>query len=265
MLQAHSFLWHYLWVAPNILLFLLGMLLWIRGLQRHFPAFIAFAILGSIGQLAVYTADVAPSVSPETFWRFDWAGVLLEATLKFVLIGEIFGNVFGGYSSVARLGRSLIRAVGVLLVLGAAIAAAFTPKDGLFDIVSGVHRLEQTIYLIECGLLLFIFIFSTYFHLSWKRPVFGIALGLSISACVHLAAWAIVANAGLENSTRYHLDFGSMAVYHLCVLIWYFYLLVPQSAPLAAASDDSPGSLPASGPHGQDLDLWNRELERLLQ
>ena len=95
----------------------------------------------------------------------------------------------------------MIRGVGVFLVLTAALAAAYTPKDGLFGIVSGAHLLEQTIYLIEVGLLVFIFVLSAYFHLSLSRPLIGIALGLSISACVHLATWAIMANGGVLNVT----------------------------------------------------------------
>ena len=62
MLQAHSFLWHYLWVAPNLLLPVLAAFLWKRGTARRFPAFFAFAILSSIGQLAVYAADILRSI-----------------------------------------------------------------------------------------------------------------------------------------------------------------------------------------------------------
>ena len=64
MLQAHSFLWHYLWVAPNILLLVLAVLLWRRKLHKQFPIFLTFAVVSSIEQLTVYAADVLPSVSP---------------------------------------------------------------------------------------------------------------------------------------------------------------------------------------------------------
>lgn len=255
MLQAHSFLWHYLWVAPNALLLILGFAIWRRGLFRQFPAFFVFAVLSAIGQLAVYAADVAPSVTPENFWRVDWANLLIEGPLKFALVGEIFARVFGSYTSLARLGKVSIRGVGVVLVLTAAIAAAYAPKNGLFGIVSGAHLLDQTIYLIETGLLVFIFVFSSYFRLSLDRPLFGIALGLSISACVHLATWAIMANGGVSNSARYDLDFVNMATYHICVLIWFYYLLIPRKA----ATQKSAVPLPEN-----DLDVWNRELERLV-
>ncbi len=260
MLQAHSLLWYYLWVAPNILLLVLGFLMWKRGLHQRLPTFFAFAGLSAFGQLSLLTADTAPFVSAENFWRIDWGTLLIEGPLKFALIGAIFANVFGSYASVARLGRLLIRFVGVALVLAAAFAAAYTPKDGRFGIVSGVHTLEQTIYLIEAGLLVFIFFFFYYFRLSLNRHLFGIALGLGLSACVHLATWAIIANGGLANSTRSRLDFVNMTTYHVCVLIWYYYLLVPAKP----RTTDPPSGQPPGTPSLEDLEAWNQELERLL-
>jgi hypothetical protein len=254
MLRAHSLLWSYLWVAPNLLLFVLGLLIWKRGIASRVPAFFAFAILSAISELTVYAADVLPKVGPGTFWRIDWAGLLIEGVLKFVLIGEIFAHVFGAYASVARLGRFLIRTLGVVLVLAATMAAAYAPQDGRFGIVSGAHMLEQTIYLIESGLLVFIFLFSFYFRLMWERRLFGITLGLSISSCVHLASWALLANGGLPDSKRIILVFVNMATYHACVLIWFYYLLVPPRVAKKSAV-----SLPEN-----NLAIWNRELERLL-
>lgn len=263
MLQAHSLLWHYLWVAPNAFLLLLALLLLRRGFHKKYPFFFTFAIVGALGQLIVYATDVIPSVTPGTWWLIFWAGLVIEGLLKFALIGEIFGHIFDPYPSLARIGKFLIRGVGAALVLAAALAAAYTPQDGLFGIVSGAHLLEQTIYLIEAGLLAFIFILSSYFHLSLIRPLFGIALGLSISACVHLATWAVIANGGWANSTRSRLDFLNMATYHVCVLIWFYYLLVPGEArgETRALSIDPP-----KGPsHKEELELWNRELERLVK
>ena len=108
--------------------------------------------------------------------------------------------------------------------------------------------------MIESGLLLFIFLFASYFRLSWNHRTFGIALGLGISACVHLADWAITSSGALIDK-RHLLDFLNMATYHVCVLIWFYYLLVPQKSAIAPAAP-----LPE-----HNLEVWNRELERLLQ
>jgi hypothetical protein len=45
-----------------------------------------------------------------------------------------------------------------------------------------------------------------------------------------------------------------MGTYHICVLIWFYYLLVPHK--VAART---PVSLPED-----NLAVWNRELERLI-
>jgi hypothetical protein len=254
MLQAHSLLWHYLWVAPNLILLLLAVLIWRRPVRKQFPIFFFFAIVTAMVQLTVYAADVIPSVTPTTWWKVFWAGLLLEALVKFALVGEIFARVFGLYASVAKLGKLLISGVGVVLVLLAAATAAYTPKNNIYWIVSGAHLLEQTIYMIECGLIFFLFAFAFYFKLNWGRSAFGISLGLGISACVHLATWGLMANGNFSGDYRILLVFLNMATYHLCVLIWFYYLLLPQKSVVTSA-------VPAPE---HSLAIWNQELERLL-
>jgi hypothetical protein len=254
MLQAHSPLWNYLWVAPNVLLLFLAVLIWRRKIYKQYPVFLFFSVVTAIEQLTVYAADVIPSVTGVRFWHIFWAGLLAETLIKFVLIGEIFGRVFGLYPSLAKLCKFLISGVGVVLVLLAAVAAAYTPKDNDYLIVSGAHVLEQTIYMIECGLILSLFMFAAYFKLHWSRPAFGITLGLGISACVHLATWAIAANGNPSAYGRTLIDFTNMATYHVCVMIWFYYLLVPPKSPTTSLVP----------PPENNLGLWNRELERLL-
>jgi hypothetical protein len=253
MLQAHSLVWHYFWVAPNVLLASLGILIWRRGVARQFPAFLAFALISSVEQLTVYAADLAPWITAENFWRILWGGLLIEGFLKIVLIGELFGDVFGSYHSVAGLGRSLIRGVGGVLALVAVLGAAYAQSDNPNWLISGAHLLEQTVYVIECGLLLFIFLFAAHFRLAWNRASFGIALGLAVSSCVHLGTWAVMANGGLPDK-RHLLDFLNMATYHVCVLIWFYYLLLPQKVVTTSAV-----LVPE-----HSLEIWNQELERLL-
>jgi len=255
MLQAHSFLWHYLWVAPNVVLLILALLLLRRGSYRKYPFFFAFAAVGAAGQLTVYAADVLPSVTAWVWWRILWTDLVAEGLLKFALIGEIFGQVFDPYPALTKLGKFLIRGVGSSLVLAAALAAAYAPRNSPYGIVLGAHLLEQTIFLIEAGLLLFIFLFAAYFRLAATRPVFGIALGLGVSACVHLGTWAILANGWLPDDRRSLLDMLNMATYHVAVLIWAYCLLVPQRV-----ATKSVFPLPEN-----TLTVWNRELERLLQ
>ena len=254
MLQAHSVLWNYLWIAPNILLFGLGLLLWRRGSGDRFPAFVAFAILSALGGMAEFVADLVPSVTAENFWRVCWASLLIESLLKFVAIGEVFSRLVLPYPSISRLGRLVVTGLGAVLVLVAALVAALSRGDSTFQLISGFHLLAQTVVMIELGLIVIIFLFTAYFKLSWDRVSFGVLLGFGVSACVYLASWAIMENATPSPQMRGVLNLLNMATYHLSVLIWMYYLLVPAKVKKTVVR------LPEN-----NLEVWNRELERLLQ
>ena len=255
MLQAHSWLWNYVWVAPNVFLLALAVFLCKRGAWRQVPAFVAFAFLSAAGDLAVFACDVVPSVTALTFWRVSWLHLLIASLLKFLVIGEIFSRVFSSYPALSKLSRVVVSGFGAALVLAAAWIAAFGGGDSPLRLISGFHLLEQTVFLVECGLIVFLFLLAAYFRLSWDRFAFGVTLGLGISACEQLAAWAVVANASPSSHGRVLLAFLNMATYHAAVLIWIYYLLIPRKVV----------AKPAIPFPEHNLDLWNRELERLLQ
>jgi hypothetical protein len=254
MFQPHSFLWHYLWVAPNILLGVLAVILWRRGLSRSLRAFFCYAAFECLQWAVLYPIDLIPSVPATLFWRAAWTGLLIESILLFWLISDLVADVFGSYPALAHLGKLLIRWGGGFLLVAATAIAAFAPVDNKFWFIPAVHILQEAMYVVISGLMLSLFATAGYFHLSWNRASFGIAFGLALNACVNLAGWAITANGGMPNQ-RNLLDLLDLATFHAAVLIWFYYLLVPVRAPAVPAVP-----LPES-----NLSLWNRELERLLQ
>ena len=255
MLQAHSFLWHYLWLAPHVLQAALVVFLWRRGLHRLFPVFIAYTIFEALEEFTLYAMDVLPSVSGDTFWRAFCAGLIVEGVLKCGVIGELFFHLLRLRPALAKVGSRLISGFGAVLVLLATLAAAYAPIDHTrYILIYRAQLLLQSLYIVGCGLVLFLFLFAAYFKLAWNHRVFGIALGFGILFCEHLAAWAVMASGAWVDS-RHLVDFLNMATYHLCVLIWFYYLLVPHKSATTSAL-----LLPEN-----NLDIWNRELERLLQ
>jgi hypothetical protein len=255
MLQPHSLLWHYLWLGPQVLQAALAILLWRCGLHKLFPFFFGYLIFGAIEQFTLYAMDVLPWVSTEAFWEALFAGAIIEGAVKFAVIGELFFHLLQSRPAIAKLGRRLISGTGAALLLVAVAVAAYTPLvHRQLVSIARAHILLQSSYVVDCGLALFLFLFATHFHLVWNHRAFGIALGFGIVWCEHMAAWALSASgAWLDKS--YLLDFLNMATYHVCVLIWLYYLLVPQKSATTSAV-----SLPETS-----LDIWNRELERLLQ
>lgn len=255
MLQAHSLLWHYLWLAPHILQLAVVFLLWRRRLYKQFPIFFAYTIFEALEEFTLYGLDVAPSVSDATFWEAFCVGLVVEGLLKIAVVGELFRHLVAQWSALAAVGNRLISGLGAILFVLAVVAAAYAPIDNpQFAIPSRAHVLEQSLYIVQCGLVLFLFIFAAHYKLTWDSRTFGIALGFAIVASEHLAAWAVMASGGWMDK-RTLLDLLNMATYHVAVLIWFYYLLVPQRKPTTSTV-----SLPEN-----TLAIWNRELERLLQ
>jgi hypothetical protein len=251
--RAHPFIWHYLWLAPHILQAALALLIWRRRLHKVFPLFFAYLVFEAAEEFTLYALDILPSISGDTFWRVFYAGLVIEGILKLAIVGELFFHLLRPWPVIARVGSRLISGAGLGLVLLASLAAAFNVPDNNNWFIFGPHILLQTFYIVECGLLVFIFGFAAYFKLAWDHRMFGVGLGMAVLACEHLASWAMTANGALSGR-RQLLDLLNMATYHLCVLVWFYYLLVPAQRPQAAVS------LPE-----HNLETWNQELERLLQ
>ena len=254
MLQAHSILWHYLWLAPHVLELGLALLLWRRGTWRGFPVFFAYLVFVGIEEITLYALDVAPAVTWQSWWGAFWAGTVVEALLKFGVIAELLHHLLQPWPALAHVGRNFVRLAGVLLVLVAAVAAAFTAPNNPHWLISGSHTLRQTVYITDAGLILSIFLLATYFHIPWERGRFGIALGFGVSWCEHLAVAAVAATGALTVRPEL-LDLLNMATYHVVVLIWFYYLVVRHRVTTKSAV-----VLPEN-----NLAVWNRELERLFQ
>jgi hypothetical protein len=255
MLQPHSLLWQYLWLGPQVLQLVLAVFLWRRGLLKTFPLFFTYLIFGAIEQFILYGMDILPSISTQTFWVAFCVGAIIEGVIKFGVVGELFFQLLRSRPTLARVGSRLISGAGASLIFLAVAAAAYTPivREHVL-LISRAHLLLQSSYVVDCGLALFLFLFAAHFKLVWERRAFGIAVGFGIVWCEHLAAWALSANWILLDKS-YLLDFLNMATYHVCVFIWFYFLLVPHEVATTSAV-----SLPEN-----NLDIWNRELERLLQ
>src|ERR1700680_792857 len=147
MLQAHSLLWHYLWLAPHVLQVALAILLWRRGLHRLFPVFFAYTIFEAIEEFILYAMDVLPSVGGEAWWFAFCVGLVIEGALKLGVIGELFFHLLRPGPALAKVGSRLITGAGAALMLLAVLAAAYVSMDHPKYIWSyRAHLLLQSLY-----------------------------------------------------------------------------------------------------------------------
>ena len=251
-MTLRAVLWYYLLIAPYLLLVVVCLALIRRRLYHRFPMFFAY-VLSEIAQaLVVIPLLLSRSTTAKAYTAVYFVGLGLTTAFRFGVIHEIFAHMFRNYAVLSRFGRPLFRWITVgLLLIGLALAAYAGGHD-LVRVTSVATVLDRTANILQCGLLVGLFVFSSYLGLSWKSYLFGIALGVGVAATTDLIVSAIRSQTGYTYVVL--LNYVTMATYHCSVLIWIFYLLAPERI-----SQYNLKTVPES-----DLETWNQELQRLL-
>jgi hypothetical protein len=247
-------LWYYLWIAPHILQVFVLYVMARRGLFRQFPAFGLYTAV-EIVQCCVLLYFLRHPRGPEYFNLYAW-GLAISAAARCFVVYELFVHFFRRYPAVEKSGGMLFRiATGALLLLGVGFAV-LAPTRVADLLRSATYTVDRTTSILQCGLLISLFLFSRYFALAWRSPAFGIALGMGVFSAVELgssAIWLHLASLGAYRNVSVNII--TMAVYHGCVVLWLFYLARREK--VIASSETLLQQ--------NDLEIWNRELGRLLQ
>jgi len=249
-MQPLMLLRNYLWLAPALLqIGVLGIMVR-RKLHRRFPFFSLYNLECVLSVAVLFSMYVSRYASGEIWWRVYLLDTALSTTLRFAVIYEIFAHVFDNYAVLRRLGKPVFRGALLLLLVVALLTAVQTKDRDPYFAMYALHVLQQTASILQAGLLLILFLFSAYIGLSWRNYAFGMALGLGIFASVKLAAAAL--EGSFVASGNLYINLVVMGSFHFAVLVWLFYLLAPE-----------PGLNRAIGIPDHNLELWNKELQRL--
>ncbi|HKB98553.1 MAG TPA: hypothetical protein VKD23_07195 [Terriglobales bacterium] len=249
----YKLLFFYLWIAPHLLLMVVAVLLLKKRLYTNFPVFTIYTCY-EIAEFVLLLAMAVTGLNRGALLMPVYLVTLgISTALRFGVLQEVFNNIFREHIQLHALARISLRwTTGFLLataVLGSIFAFAQTSDSAIAD----VAWLGRGIALIQCGLVLFLLMFSRLFGLSLESYVFGIALGFGILSSVELANWALHTGS-LTDSMARALNLLPTGGYHVVVLLWLGYLVAPARKVL------QPSDLPVG-----DMNQWNQELERFLQ
>jgi hypothetical protein len=214
-----------LWSAhPVLQLGVAGVMVW-RKLHRRFPVFFRY-VLCQIGIFAVIF-PVYLSGSYKPFFYGYWITHAISLVLGFLVIQEIFLDVFQPYHTLKDLGAVLFKWAGLVMLLAAGVVAAASPATSQGPLVEAVLTVQRCVRVIQCGLVLFLLVFSNYLGVSWRQRSFGIALGFGGFASAELFAVALNASGYLSEPSIGVLN---MCAYNLAILTWMGYMWAKDSA-----------------------------------
>jgi hypothetical protein len=246
-------LWYYLWIAPHILLGIILFVMAQRRLLRSFPIFFLYTAVEVLQFAVLFGIFLSDRHFGGDYERLFSGGMAVSSALRFGVVYEVFSHLFADYPALTETGKMLFRGVTILLLLACIAVAVIVPGKSIDLLMLATNTLDRTVSFLQCGLLLSVFIFSGYFALSLRSQAFGIALGLGTYASVQMATSAVLLYVG--STTNRLPNFVTMAAYHCCVLIWLWYLMMPERKP----------KYPSKALPEYDLEIWNQELQRMLQ
>lgn len=248
MARAYQFVFYYLWIAPHLLLIPVATALFVRRLHKKFPIFFAYTLYEILEFLLLFISYKLTHGLGVTY-RYVFITTLVGSTaLALAVLQEILADAFRDYPSLELVSRVCVRCVIGALILAALMSTLWYsgPSD---NTLARVELMERGVTIIQSGLLLFLFLFSRFFGVSWRSYTFGIALGFAIFGSAQIVTWTLGLTAVSEHSKQL-VDLIPTGSYHVSVLVWLGYL-VAMEKPVSA--------LPHSVP---ELKQWSGELER---
>jgi len=216
---------------------------------RKFPFFGLYAVftLFSSGFMYLLQSFQKSPAAFYLYWSFEGVGVILG----FLVVYEVFGRLLMPYPALRRLASLIFQWSVMVLVLMACVVLYAQSSSDQNRFFGAIMVLEEATRIIEVGLLMFLFLFSTAFGLHWRQCDFGMALGLGIFATAELVGITMRNYWG----PSFHSYFAVVRAiaFNTSLMVWAGYLLVPEKEASFAES-----------PHRGQLEQWNQVLTEFI-
>jgi hypothetical protein len=246
-MELHALV-HDIWVAGIGLQVLLAAVLLYRRTWRRFPLFAAYAFFNLL------EAPIAYSVSGNklAYFYVYWICEAVSILLGFAVVYEIFTALFSAHPALRRLASTVFSVAVVILVLLGIIVIYAQPQAEGSSLGSAIMVVAEATRIVEVGLLMFLFLFSTAFGLHWRAHIFGIALGLGLFAAVDLVNVTLRSHFG--NGATDILNFARVATFCSSLLLWAIYLAAPERRVVSSSEV----------PQRAQLEQWNQAVMELV-
>src|SRR5205807_6814392 len=220
-----------LWIAHPLLQLSVAAVMFYRKLHKIFPVFFAYIV----SQILIF-AVLFPMFQlgyAHYYVCMYWTCTAISLAVGFKVIHEIFLDIFRPYHTLKDLGSVLFQWAALVMLLVAGVVAAASPVASQGPVVQAVLTVQRCVRVIQCGLILFLLVFSKYLGVTWRQHSFGVALGFGSFASAELTVLALFASGHMSPTT---LSFVNMLAYNGAILIWLVYAWIKSPARDASAS-----------------------------
>lgn len=255
-----------LWCITPVLMTVIAACMYHRRLYKEFPYFFNYVIFQVIAFLIEF-----PLHTWVNYYYVYWTVQALSVVVSFAVLSEIFRDAFRPYEALRDLSVILFRWCALVVLLLAGMWAVTSWRGNQSDnITNAIYLVDRSVRMMQCGLVLFMLLFSEYLGISRRNVLFGIAVGFGFFAAVNMLVMTALSHQSYLSKAS--LSRISAGAYTASMLVWLAYSAFPATVRSGAkqgaeatqkwdqALDDARNGLPVNSL----LDSMDETVERLL-
>ena len=219
----------FIWASAPVLQLLCVYLLYRRKLLPQFKFFASLLVFLTVRAGVLFLCYRIWSPGSWTYYSAYWVGVAMQDMAMIAVLYEIFCAAFKPFAGLQDLAKVIFKwAAGSIMFIGLLVFMSnpSSPGNPSHWLSASVYDFERIVRVMECALLMFLFIGSQHLGVSMRNRVFGFALGFGIDAFFQLLVYSAAINSHISKIPLW----GELLpmVYYASLLIWVFYLAQPE-------------------------------------
>jgi hypothetical protein len=225
MSEKFKILYYALWILHPIFLTAIVAFMVRRKLVRPFKFFFGYIVT----QLLTFAV-----IFPIYCWRsytaafyLSWCCNAISVAFGFLVIHEIFADVFKLFHTLRDLGTVLFKWAGLVMLLVAGVVSVSTNSSQMSPWMQGIITSQRCVRIIQVGMVLFLLFFAHYVGVSRRQHSFGLALGFGSFAVIELILICSWVGNHLSGPAVSLLN---MTAYNGTLILWLGYVSVKRPA-----------------------------------
>ena len=215
------FIDYVLWCTSPAIMTLIAAAMYKRRLYKDYPYFFNYVLFQILSFLVQFTLR-----NWVNWFYVYWTLTALSIVVSFAVLLEIFKDAFRPYEALRDLSVILFRwcALVVLLVAGMWAVTSWH-GDQIDNITNAIYLVDRSVRMMQCGMVLFMLLFSEYLGISRRNVVFGIAIGFGFYAAINMLVMTALTHHSFLSTTSLNRLNGS--AYIVATLVWLAYTALP--------------------------------------
>lgn len=226
-LDVQAFL---IWAACPILQLLCVYLLYRRKLLKQFSFLASFLVLQTLNNAARFVCFRNFGAHSWTYFSVYWVGTALSDLAAIAVLYEMFCVAFKPFAGLQDLAKMVFKWAAACILFIGFVVFMTTPANQPSGswLALAVNSFERTVRVMECALLIFLFLGAQHLGISKRNRVFGFVMGFGVEAFCQLLVYSTLVNSHISKVPL--LVPLLPRIYFTSLLIWVGYLVQPEPA-----------------------------------